>query len=465
MKLHVALSLALILLLLSGAGGLTAYFVLSRPKPEENTPQRPITTVVAPKVEALRDHQVRIVGFGSARPRVQLDIAPEVAGKVVFKAANFLSGEFVRRGQRLLEIDKTDYVQARDAAQRQIDLLDVRLKQLDVEAANLKAMDTIEGDRVALAEEQLAKKKALLSRGAASENDIDSAQESVLLHRTLHQTILSKIALVGPQRSQLKAEAAVTAVQLARAETAISRTTITSPVTGRVLGCDVEVGEWVSVGQPCGQLYGMEVMDVPVSIAAGDLHWLDRPGPTDANGDGAAGKPNVEITATVVWQQPDNGERMEWTGRVNRIEGGLAAQTRTATVVVEVANPPPGAGKEALERNMFCQVTIAGRTVSLAYVLPRQALLPDGKVYVVQDGKLGSRSVEPARLTGTEAMFLPDHGIEAGDRVITRYVPKPVLGMKVEVVDSLEEGSGKSPASGGPKTAAGPPPPNGNQKQ
>ena len=364
---------------------------------------------------------------------------------MVAKAANFLSGEHVRRGQVLFEIDKTDYVLARNSAQRQIELLGVKQKRLETEKANLAASEKIEQRRLKLAGEQLDKARQLLARGAAGQNDVDTAEEAMLLRKTQLQSILNQIALIEPQRRQLVAEVAVAKVQLDQAETSIARTKVLSPVTGRVLSCSVEVGERVAVGQVCGELYGTEIMDVPVSVPAGDLAWLGPGGePASAPASHGGG-----IPVTVQWHQPDNGKTITWPGKVNRIEAGLAAQTRTATIVVEVTNAPPGAGEAILERNMFCKVTIAGRRVPRAFLLPRQAILPDGSVYVVNAGRLHQKPVRPARLTGEEAMLLSGGGIEAGDRVIVGYVPKPVPGMKVEAVDSLSAsgGAGTRPAS------------------
>jgi multidrug efflux pump subunit AcrA (membrane-fusion protein) len=447
MKTHVVVSGLLVLLLLSAAGGVAAWLIATRPEPKQEEPRRPVQTVLAPAVKAERDYRVQIVGYGSARPRVRLRIAPRVAGEVVAKAANFLSGERVRRGQVLCEIDQTDYVLARDSARRQIDLLEVRLKRLETEQANLEASREIERKRLALATEQLDKARQLLSRGAAGENDVDTAEEAMLLRKAQLQGILNQIALIEPQRKGLLAEIAVAKVQLAEAETAIARTRITSPVTGRVLSCSVEVGEHAAVGQVCGELYGTEVMDVPVPVPAGDLQWLDLPG-------GASSAPaGGSIPATVQWHQPDNGTDVTWPGRVDRIEAGLAAQTRTATIVVEVRNPPPDRGATLLDLNMFCKVTILGRTLPVAYVLSRAAILPDKKsVYVVNSGRLQRRGVKIARLAGEEALLLAGEGVEEGDRVILGYVPKPVLGMRLRAVDSLAEPA--TQAAGRP--AAGP---------
>ena len=449
MKTHVVVSLLLVLLVLSAAGGVVGWLIVSRPEPKQDEPRQAVQTVLAPPVKAERDYRVPVVGYGSARPRVQLRIAPQVAGEVVAKAANFLSGEHVRRGQVLCEIDKTDYVLARDSAQRQIDLLGVTLKRLETEQANLEASKEIEQRRLKLATEQLGKARELLSRGAAGENDVDAAEEAMLLRKTQLQAILNQIALIEPQRRQLVAETAVAKVQLAQAETAIARTRITSPVTGRVLSCSVEVGERVAVGQVCGELYGTEIMDVPVPVAAGGLAWLDRPA-------GAATAPaGGETAATVQWHQPDNGRSVTWQGRVNRIEAGLAAQTRTATVVVEVRNPSPDSGAALLDLNMFCKVTILGRTLPVAYVLNRAAILPDKKsVYVVNSDRLQRREVQIARLAGEGALLRPGSGIEEGDRVILGYVPKPVLGMRVRAVDSLTEPATQAagrPAAGTPQ--------------
>ena len=89
-----------------------------------------------------------------------------------------------------------------------------------------------------------------------------------------------------------------------------------------------------------------------------------------------------------------------------------------------------------------------------AYLLPRRAILPDGSVYVAEEGKLRRRKVKVARWTGEEVMLLPGGGVAEGDRVIVGYVPKPVLGMAVRAVDSLGEASKPPPASG-PATLPG----------
>ncbi len=86
---------------------------------------------------------------------------------------------------------------------------------------------------------------------------------------------------------------------------------------------------------------------------------------------------------------------------------------------------------------MFCKVTVLGKKLPEVYILPRQAVLPDGSGYKVVDGRLAKEPVQVGRFAGEEAMILPGAGINRGDRVVINTIAKPVIGMTVEAVDSI----------------------------
>ena len=472
MRKHVLVSLLLSAAVLAGAGGLGFWFIAHRPPAEQRPREQVVPKVTAPPVVVQRDYRVEIVAYGSVRPRVKVGITPEVSGKVTTKAANYLAGRYVSRGQVLLQIETTDYEQARDSAQRSIELLDARLGLLDQEEANLEELEKIERGREEVARKQYERAQKLLERGASTENEVDVAREALLSRRQQLQTILNQKATVVPQREQLKAERRVAEVARAKAQTALGRTVVASPVGGRVLSCEVEAGDWVQAGKLCGPLYGMEIMEIPVSVPASDLQWIDRSLLAGHHGVGEAGR---HIRAEVCWEEPGTGRTFTWNGYVSRIEAGLAALTRTATLVVEVENPnlpasqpasgaapagqAVGAGATAgrdqpmLDINMFCKVTIFGRTEPGVILLPRQAIQPDGTVFLADsEGRLGRRAVTVARFTDEQAMILPgpEAGVAEGDRVITSYVAKPVLGM---AVDPSGSETPASPQAGGPDPA------------
>jgi len=451
MKHRILVNVAIAVVALAGAGLGARWMIANRPETEVRRPARVVPTVVAPRIYAETHYRAKIIGYGSARARVRLQIIPQVTGEVTDKAPNLLSGQYVRKGQMLFQIDQTDYKLARDSARRNIDLLKTKLRLLYQEKTNKLASRKIETDRLALAEAQLKKAKTLLDRGAGTENEVDSAEETALSRRLQVRLLDNQLALLTHQRAQLEAEIAVAQVQLARAQTDLDRTTIRSPIAGRVLSSSAERFQRVQVGSVCCELYGVKVMEIPISIPADDLSWIEEnllvPGPAQA-------KPKKKIDATVHWNVPGNGRVVSWPGAfLQRIESGLEAETRTARLVIQVDNPAPESGKPVLDLNKFCKVVVDGKIIPKVFLLPREAIQPDGTVFMVTDGKLARRAVQVARFTDETAYVLPGGGLEDGDRVVIRYIPRPVVGTKVRVVDRPE---GTTAPATGPTTRAAP---------
>lgn len=454
MRDKVVANVVLALVVACVAGAIAGYLLWAKRKPKHQAPKKLVPRVLAPVIEPIVDEHVEIVGHGSVRPRVRLEIIPEVSGKVVYRNPNFFSGKTVRKDEILFKIDRTDYEQALRTAKAALALLNAQLKTLDQEKNNLTESEKIERRRLKIAKEKLQRVLELKARGTATDNEVDSAVEVSLSREAALRTILNQLALLGPRRLELEAQIASARAQADQAQTALDRATFPSPVTGRVIDCKLAVGERVQVGSVCGEIYGTELMEVPVSIPAGDLRWMDEKhlaarmrssATTQPEGDGSssrteepAGGPG-RIQARVEWLEAGGPGREAWLGCVDRVEAGLEAQTRTATLVVEVRNGPPlNSGRGMLDLNMFCKVTVTGRKVAKAFVLPRRAVLPDQSVYIVADGKLARREVTVARYSGEEAMILPGGGVREGQRVCIGFVPKPVLGMSVQAIDSLE---------------------------
>ena len=107
--------------------------------------------VVAEVMRPIDDYTVEIVGYGSARPRVSVEIVPQVSGEVIACFPNCRSGMYITKREKLFQIDQTDATQARDSALRQIDLLQANLDRLDQERKNLLESEKLAKDRVALA--------------------------------------------------------------------------------------------------------------------------------------------------------------------------------------------------------------------------------------------------------------------------------------------------------------------------
>ncbi len=472
----VIVSLVLVVAVLAASGGLAWLLMSMRTPPQRRETRQAIPRVVAPRMVAQGGYRMRVVGYGPARPRRAVRVIAEVGGQVVNKADAFDTGRFVARGETLLRIDPTDYRQQRDAAKAQLALIAARLAVLDQQRANARRSLAIETDRLEVVQEQYQRTKDLFDQGLSSQNELDADTERMLQQKQAVQRIENDLALIEPQRKQLLAEQGSVQVQLSQAMTALERTTCKAPIAGVVASDEVETGERVAPGTVCGEVYSLDVMEVAVSIPASELKWLGEV-PLASSADDES-LDATAIDALVEWQ--GGGEdrvRVTWPGKVVRVEPGLEAETRTARVIVRVDNPLGGdanrietidfSAHPLLDRNMFCRVEIEGRRLDRAFVLPRNAVRPDGTVFVVdENGRLRLRNVEVARFTRGEAIVRAGAGLEPGLRVVTSYLTAPVLGMKVEPVGRLggtarpvaSNGSDgpATPSEAGPSDANGP---------
>lgn len=441
---RVVANILAILLILAVAAGLAGVMIARRVSPQVRKPQAIVPRVRAPVLRAIRDFHAEVVGYGSARPKISIEIAPEVAGDVIYRSDQFQSGRYVRGGEKgdvLFRIDPEKFDLSLRAAEAQVAQIKARITTLAQEEKNFLELEGIEKDLVALREKQLVRNRDLVSRGAGTENELELARIAWLASRKELQGTRNLLALISRRQKELQVELLAAEVRLSQARLDLRNTSVRSQHNARVIRCSVEKGEYVQAGQICGELYGVEIMEIPISIPASDLRWL-APLPELASLRDASQpetNPNA-VRARVVWSEAGLGRKYEWVGQLQRIEAGLEAQTRTATLVITVNNSQQPKSDEhlTLDFNMYCKVYVQGRKIKQAFLLPRGAIVPGDYVYVVKDGKLDRQDVRVARYTDDEAMILPGGGLEEGDRVIISHVAKPVIGMRVILEDETD---------------------------
>ena len=453
------INIVLVALIVLLARSIAMRMIASRKPVETAPPVRLTPEVAAPAIQPVRDYQVEIIGFGSARPKLSVDVTPQVGGEVIDKHPDYQSGEFITADQVLFTIDPTDFKLAADRADSEIALTEAKLSSLDVTEANLNGLLTVERDRLALAQADYQRTGQLVRQAVATETELDRTRETVLGRELQIRLLENQLAELPPMRVELQAQKELSLVQQRQAQTDLARTIYRSPFAGRVIDCPLEAGERVQAGQQCGTIYATDIMEVPVPLAASDLAWIDADAIPDSDEavtvDPVTGKPTSDgklILATIVYRAGANAEPMTWYGYVIGIGAGQALQTRMTTVVVKVLNPPVDSDRPMLDINMFCRVTLQGETIPAVYVIPRSDVHPiDGQkatdlqtanVFVIEDaqqiddalvGQLARKQVRVARYTDGEAMILPGGGLADGDHVVVGYVPKPVPGMTLRV--------------------------------
>lgn len=375
---HFTIAVALLAL---GAFGMSR-LIAGKPQLEKHRPSVPIP-VVRTIVVKTGPECIHILGEGTVRPLQEINLVPQVSGKLIYVSPSLVNGGTFKEGELLLRIDPADY-------------------ELAVILARAKVKDS---------DSKL--KLAFESAAAARE-------EWWLLHAGGPKADTEPPPLVGkePQLAASQAGLAASRAELRKALLHLERTELSAPFDGRVSQESVDVGQYVSPGQVLASLYSTNAAEIVIPLEDADLFWFHVPGFTPGYGRGSKATVRARIA----------GRDMSWQGRVVRAEGKLDERTRMINVVIRVERPY--AKRPPLGVGLFVSVDIEGRTIPEATMIPRSALHRQDIVWVVdKDGRLCFRKVEIARFSGD--MVIIRSGLSDGEAVVVSPIKAVTDGMNV----------------------------------
>jgi len=387
------------------SGVLGVFLLIKYRKP----PQREEQVVLAPLVEVeqlhVRDIQMIVRGYGTVSPRVEVEIVPEVFGKVVYVHPLLKAGGLVRGEEQIIQIESRDY-------------------ELAVQQANAV---------VAEAQVRLDTEKA--------EADV-ARQEWEQLHPNTEPS--SPLVLRQPQIRRAEASLESARAQLAAAELRLERTSLSLPFDVLVIDERVDLGQYVAVGQSLGSAYGIEAVEIAVPLEDDELAWFDVFDSTaQLDGNKAAAKP---CTAQV--KADFGGAEHIWKGRVVRTTGQVDRTSRMVSVVVEVADPfDTSGGRPPLLPGVFADVHIKGKILENAVAVPRDAVRESNQVWVVDGDRLHIPTLEIARTDKDFAYAIS--GLEEGAQIVVSSLDMVTDGMAVRTqADNLAETAQTSEGDG-----------------
>lgn len=389
--------------IIAGSVALASFLVSRAPEPERVEPPSQLPYVQTALVMAGYG-AIPVYGSGTVRPDAEVDIAPQVGGRIAWTDSGFRSGGWVQEGQTIFRIEQSDYL--------------YRVQEAE---ANVAAR------RVALLEEQ---EQAVIARAEFerySNRQGDSAA----------QTDVSPLTLREPQLEAARAELKRAEAILADARLALSRTRVTAPFDGHVHEESIDVGQIVVAGQSVGKLFASAAVEVVVPLSDSEAALI--PGLWELQaGDGEQG-----IQALVAGRY--GAGKYAWKGYVDRAETSRDEQTRTIDLVVRVLDPfsagiPVGAATVAgdsppLLVGQFVEVEIAGLAPANYFRAPRAALQPGNELWVVSPG--GELSIIPVQVLqrANDEVFITGD-LEGGQTVVTSGIQFAVEGMRV-LVDAV----------------------------
>ena len=387
-----------------GAIVLARVMIILRPEPPRRPPE-PESPIVSVETAVAGTGPILVFGSGTVRPRWEIDVAPEVGGKIVAVSPNLQSGGHVSAGEVLVRIDPTDYENRVQQAEADVATQRVALLQAEEEANMARAEY-----------EQFRARESRRGNGAAPP---------------------SPLVLREPQLQAARAALARAEAQLRNAESVLARTEVTSPFNGRVRNEVADVGRIVAPGQSLGQIYASDAVEVVVQMSDDDAALIPNLWSLQAGDD------DRSIPATVTIEY--GARRFFWEGYVDRAEAALDEQSRTIAVVVRV--PDPFSQGKAVEGDsetgaappllvgQFAQVAIDGIELAEYFILPRRALRVGDEVWAIAAGRR-VQIVTVAVLQETDEQIFVIGDFTDGQLVIVAGITVATNGMEVRVNDA-----------------------------
>lgn len=406
-----------------------------------------VRTLEVPRV----DIRPRAIGYGVARPARVWQAVPQVSGRVVELSPKVREGEFVREGEVLVRIDRTDYDLEVANAEASLAGFRAQLDETHAREKTILASLEIERSSLTLAKAEEKRIRQLVESATVPRSDLDNTERIVLTQGLRVQELENAVSLLEPARAVLKAQIQQAASRLSMAKASVARCEIQAPFNARLGPVKVEQEQPVLAGQVLFSADGTDATEVTAWVPMVGIRQVLSPGAEMIDAEKLAeGIPEkLGLDASVSLRM--GRQKVVWDAVVVRVRG-VDSQTRSIGLDVSVKNPYrrviPGV-RPPLSRGMYVAVEIRATARENQVVIPRAAL-HDNLVFLVDDeGRLARRPVVVQFVQGGLALI--ESGLEGGETIVLSDLVPAVEGMLLAGTDDpeamaalLEDAAGES---------------------
>ena len=367
----------LVLFLALAAGFIAAGWHLLETAPQSRRERPPVPVPLVDVVDSsARTHAVSMRASGPVVSDEELEVRPQVGGRIAALHPDFDPGGRIPAGAVLLRIDPADYQLAVAAAEAEVD----------------KA-------RAAIALEQ--------GRRVVAREELESLQRSLRVDPGSQDLALRK-----PQLRQVRAELAAAENRLAQSRLDLARTELSLPFDVIVLERHRVAGEVAAARELVGRVTRADRLRIELRTNPALISRLR------AGGDDGPGSP-----ARVYYQ-----DRV-LQGEVARIRAELAEGSRLAGVIVSLPVDPAAQARPLL--GSYVEAEIDAGEIRDAVSVPRRALRDNDRVWVADaDRRLRVRDARVLWETGQDLLLAAD-SLLPGDQVVVSRVAGLIPGTEV----------------------------------
>lgn len=365
----------------------------ARPEPEKKDDETRLISLYVDEARA-ESVQVQVLTQGEVRPKTQIDVIPQVSGRIVALSESFSSGAEFSAGELLMKIDDTDY-----------------------QLALIRA-------RAAVAQAQTELERQLATRDIKEKEWQGKRREGE--EPTNFSLNLTQVAQAEAMLASAKAD-------LRQAQLDLERTEIRLPFDGHVRERNVGIGQFVNAGVSLGTVFSSDSVEVRLPLTDMQLAELKLPMGFMA--------PSFETAPRVKLSSKVGNHEFNWEGRIMRVNAAVDQETRLIYVTAEVRDPYGAGAADGMPMavGLFVNAELSGVDAQDAIIMPRLALRNENVVYVINaDNRLEIRTVDVISTSSDRVMVAS--GVAAGEQVVTSTLPNPVDGMEVEPIYRKAQG-------------------------
>ncbi|MDD3343548.1 MAG: efflux RND transporter periplasmic adaptor subunit [Sulfurospirillaceae bacterium] len=343
------------------------------------------TTLIQPSTES-----IVMKTIGSVEASATTTLTTKVAGRIIEINPHFVLGGYVKKGEVLIQIDKTDYSAA--------------LNQAKAQLQSAKAALQIE-----------------LGQQASAQKELELS--------TLKPSELSRsLILREPQLEQAKATVLQYEAAYAIAQNNLNETTLKAPYDGVITAKTTELGSYVTNQSVIATLVATNEFWINANIPLSQLQFLNTLNERELS------KLSITLLA--------NNEPLHVDAKITKLLPTLDSITKQAQVLITIKDPLNLKGRSDIKRTILLgdtlSVHIQGKTYNNVFALPSSLLRANSTVWVMKDDH--KLSIKPVHiLYKDDTSVIVDEGLSPSDKIITTYLTAPVDGMKVVELSSLKK--------------------------
>ena len=366
-------------------------FIITTTDPQPNKGvEIPKPTAVFFENPIKRDITLKVSTNGEVRSVTEINVIPQVSGRIIKVADEFIDGGNIKKGQPLIWVDDRDY----------------KLASISAESRVAQARKLLERE---IAEGELAKKDwEELGEGEAS-----------------------PLTLRIPQLEEAQALLNAAEADLEKAKLNLERTVISLPFDGLIKKKNAGIGQYVNAGSILGSAFSTEKVLIPLPLTDTELSYLGLP----------LGYESKEYLdgPRVIFRSFISRKNIEWTGRITRTSGSIDSLTRLVYAYAEVINPydqtPP------LVIGTYVDAEIEGNFISGGFVISNAAIKNGNEIYLIdENNKLKIKTIEVVGTENEDVIIFGD--INENDMIVvstlnTGYEGMELTPMQLETVEEL----------------------------